>query len=77
MNVESPLFAEQFEALRPSLPDGDAEWRQVAFDRFAALGLPSQKREAWRYTPLSALRNELAHAPWMVKASTRQWKAKR
>jgi Fe-S cluster assembly protein SufD len=59
MNAETPLFAEQFEAARPALPDGDASWRQLAFDRFAALGLPSQQREAWRYTSLAALRGEL------------------
>jgi Fe-S cluster assembly protein SufD len=59
MNVETPLFTEQFEQIRPSLPDGDAEWRQMALDRFNALGLPTQKREAWRYTPLSGLKNEL------------------
>jgi Fe-S cluster assembly protein SufD len=59
MNAESPLLAEQFEALRPSLVDGDADWRQMAFDRFAMLGLPSQKREAWRYTPLKALKGNL------------------
>ena len=59
MNAESPHLAEQFEALRPSLVDGGADWRQMAFDRFTMLGLPSQKREAWRYTPLRALKGNL------------------
>jgi Fe-S cluster assembly protein SufD len=59
MNAESPLFAEQFEAMKPSLPGGDASWRQMAFDRYAAFGLPTRKREAWRYTPLSALQGDL------------------
>jgi len=60
--MNAPLFTEQFEQIRPSLPDGDAEWRQVALDRFNALGLPSQKREAWRYTPLTGLKSDLTAA---------------
>jgi len=70
MNVESPLFAEQFEAMKPSLPGGDASWRQMAFDRFAAFGLPSRKREAWRHTSLSALKGDLTGQPLDMEGIT-------
>ncbi len=55
--VES--FVEQFAALRDELPGAGLPWlqdlREDGIARFAALGLPSAKVEAWKYTRLRPL----------------------
>ncbi|HZR73798.1 Fe-S cluster assembly protein SufD [Bradyrhizobium sp.] len=50
-------LAEQFAAAGPTLPGGPAisKLRTVAFDRFAAAGLPHSRVEAWKYTDLRRL----------------------
>lgn len=47
-------FRQAFEALRPALA-GVPERRQAAFARFAELGLPGPREEAWKYTSLRRL----------------------
>lgn len=48
---------EQFEAVAGSLPGTAAitDARRAAIGRFAALGLPTRRNEAWKYTDLRAL----------------------
>lgn len=57
MEGENPLG--DFAALEATLPGHDVPWvremRRAAASRFTALGFPSQKVEAWKYTGLSAL----------------------
>jgi len=57
MEGENPLA--DFSALESTLPGHDVGWvkdlRRSAASRFTALGYPSQKVEAWKYTGLSAL----------------------
>jgi Fe-S cluster assembly protein SufD len=50
-------LAEAFSAAKPTLPgDGKiVQWREAAFERFAAVGLPHRRVEAWKYTDLRAL----------------------
>lgn len=39
-----------------ALPDNAlAQWRRAAFERFAAIGLPTQREEDWKYTNLRRL----------------------
>lgn len=50
-----------FAAAKPILP-GDGKvvaWREAAFERFAATGLPHRRVEAWKYTDLRALLREV------------------
>src|SRR5215471_14391129 len=54
--AEQQLAAEWQEAVR-RLP-GPAELRAAAFERFAAVGLPSRRVEEWKYTDLRALMRE-------------------
>ena len=53
-------FVESFEAARAVLPGTASPWvrslREEAAARFAGLGLPTRKLEAWKYTDLSPLR---------------------
>ena len=49
-------YREAFEALRPSLR-GSAARRSAAFARFAELGFPGSREEAWKYTSLRRLEN--------------------
>lgn len=57
-------FVESFEAARSVLPGTAIPWvkslREEAVARFARLGLPTRKLEAWKYTDLGPLRQ----APW-------------
>ena len=57
MEGENPL--RDFATLEAVLPGHDILWvrelRRAAASRFTALGIPSQKVEAWKYTGLSAL----------------------
>jgi len=50
-------LADTFAAAKPTLPGGDgvAAWRDAAFARFAAAGLPHRRVEAWKYTDLRDL----------------------
>ena len=50
-------LADQFAAAGQSLPGGPAvsKLRTIAFDRFAAAGLPHPRVEAWKYTDLRRL----------------------
>jgi Fe-S cluster assembly protein SufD len=50
-------LAEQFAAAGPTLPGGSAisKLRAIAFNRFAAAGLPHPRVEAWKYTDLRRL----------------------
>lgn len=61
----SERFVAGFADARGTLPGGDREWvtalRQAGIDRFASLGLPAARQEAWKYTRLTALeRGEFA-----------------
>ena len=47
-------YREAFEALRPSLR-GSGTRRSAAFARFAELGFPGSREEAWKYTSLRRL----------------------
>jgi len=47
-------YREAFEALRQSLR-GSGTRRSAAFDRFAELGFPAPREEAWKYTSLRRL----------------------
>lgn len=47
-------FRQAFESLRPALP-GQPERRRAAFARFAELGFPGAREEAWKYTSLRRL----------------------
>lgn len=55
-NAELAL-ADAFAAAKPTLPGNPtvAGWREAAFGRFAAAGLPHRQLEDWRYTDLRAL----------------------
>ena len=52
-------FAERFGALPAALPDSEPSWlrslREDGLARFQALGLPTPKLEAWKYTNLRPL----------------------
>jgi Fe-S cluster assembly protein SufD len=52
-------YAANFAALQDDLPGGNLPWlaadRSAAIARFTALGLPSQKIEAWKYSNLTPL----------------------
>lgn len=64
-------FVDHYDSLKPSLPGHALPWmaalRDRALDSFAESGLPTQKREAWKYTNLRGLKqlelNEQALAP--------------
>ncbi len=59
-------FLEPYDRLKAGLPGATLSWlrdlRDQGRDRFAALGLPTVKNEAWKYTPLRAL-DKLAFRP--------------
>ncbi len=52
-------YAERYREFAPALPGADLPWlktlRQEAIARFSALGLPSPRVEAWKYTNLGSL----------------------
>ena len=52
-------FVAGFAEARDELPGGASGWvaelRQAGIDRFATLGLPGPRQEAWKYTRLNAL----------------------
>jgi len=52
-------FAEHWGVLREALPGQDLPWlsglRERALARFAAAGMPTPRRESWKYTSLRAL----------------------
>lgn len=54
MSQASEAFARAF-AQRPSGGDPLAARRREAFERFTALGIPTTRDEAWRFTPLRGL----------------------
>jgi Fe-S cluster assembly protein SufD len=53
--VKAAPFLETLDAQRARLPDGAAAWRVSALAELAAVGLPTPRREDWRYTDLKAL----------------------
>lgn len=57
--VSANNFTTRFAGLREHLPGGRTPWvaalRAEAAEHFAAVGLPSRKLEAWRYTDLGAI----------------------
>ena len=59
MSEASQHYADQFDALRATLPGAGLPWlaqlRDEAMTRFALEGMPSRKIEDWKYTNLSAL----------------------
>ena len=64
----APCFAAQFGDMRSRLPGAAyrplADLRSANFDRFAALGFPTTRQEAWKYTNITRLANvEMALAP--------------
>jgi Fe-S cluster assembly protein SufD len=54
VSAETDLYRAHFERLRPSLGDGEPSWlralRASALVRFEALGFPTTRDEAWKYT---------------------------
>ena len=52
-------FVSGFDAVAPALPGGGQDWvaalRRAGIARFAELGLPTPRHEAWKYTRLNAL----------------------
>src|SRR5690606_11823164 len=59
MVVGTEPWLAQFAALKESLPGADLPWlaelREAGCTRFAELGLPTHKVEAWKYTSLRPL----------------------
>ena len=55
-------FLARFRHLRGQLP-GDGAVRGVAESAFVAMGLPTRRDEAWRYTTLKALADTAFHEP--------------
>jgi Fe-S cluster assembly protein SufD len=53
-NTTVEQYRRAFESLRPALP-GAATRRDAAFARFAELGFPAPRDEAWKYTSLRRL----------------------
>jgi len=55
----SSQFVSGFAAAQPVLPGAAGTWvaelRRTGIDRFATLGLPTTRHEAWKYTRLTAL----------------------
>ena len=56
----STAFVEQYDNLKPELPGHALPWmtalRDRAMDSFAESGLPTQRRESWKYTNLRGLK---------------------
>ena len=56
----STAFVDQYDVLKPQLPGQDLPWlsklRDQAMARFAESGLPTQRRESWKYTNLRGLK---------------------
>ena len=52
-------YADAFEAVRRTAPAPDAviELRRRAFERFTALGMPTTRLEAWRFTNVAPIAN--------------------
>ncbi|WP_282608128.1 Fe-S cluster assembly protein SufD [Pelagibius sp. Alg239-R121] len=52
-------FVDQYDSLKPELPGSALPWmtalRDRAMDAFSASGLPTQRRESWKYTNLRNL----------------------
>src|SRR6185436_6295790 len=52
-------YAEQFASVAPALPGAGLPWlrqaREHGIERFAKLGLPTPRTEAWKYTNLNPL----------------------
>jgi Fe-S cluster assembly protein SufD len=53
--VRPTAFLDTLDAERVRLPDGAASWRSAALAELAAVGLPTPRREEWRYTDLRQL----------------------
>jgi Fe-S cluster assembly protein SufD len=57
--AETDVYRARFESLRPSLQGRGPAWlaaiRQAAMDRFEALGFPTTRDEAWKYTSVAAI----------------------
>jgi Fe-S cluster assembly protein SufD len=53
--VRSTAFLDTLDAERARLSDGAAGWRSAALAEFAAAGVPTPRREEWRYTDLRQL----------------------
>ncbi len=68
--AEEKVFAPGFEEFEAEHA-GEAAWlgqlRRRAFDRFAELGFPTTKVEAWRYTGVGPI----AHTPWALEKDGR------
>ena len=66
-------FAERFGALPATLPEGEPGWlrnlREDGLARFQALGLPTPKLEAWKYTNLRPL-EKTGFAPGLPEDGT-------
>ncbi|MEO1092497.1 MAG: Fe-S cluster assembly protein SufD [Pseudomonadota bacterium] len=58
----APGYAELFQAMRGALP-GPADLRQESFERFAELGFPNLRAEAWKYTNLKPVAELAPSAP--------------
>jgi len=67
-------LADLYLTARRSLPGGEdiAAVRSAAFDRFAAVGLPHPRVEAWRYTDLRRLMREAKDIAVAPDATARQ-----
>jgi len=57
------LFEEAASKLPGAKAPWVADWRAVAFQRFASLGFPSVREEAWKYTSVAALSGKAWRLP--------------
>ncbi|TQV79052.1 Fe-S cluster assembly protein SufD [Denitrobaculum tricleocarpae] len=59
-NAMTTPFVDQYDGLKPALPGHALPWlaalRDRALDSFAETGLPTQRRESWKYTNLRGLK---------------------
>ena len=75
MNVTTTeSFLEQYRAVESHLPGGSLPWlekmRKGGLERFAGLGLPTPRQEAWRYTSLKGLSKEKFHLDPRIEPMT-------
>lgn len=80
-SIEAPaVYADLFAEARDRLPGADRPWLQAirrdGFDRFRALGFPTQRVESWKYSNLNALARidlSLPTTPRLTEAELAPW----
>ncbi len=62
INEQPALFAEQFDAVRSTLPGHGLAWldarRQASFSAYSDLGMPTTKLESWKFTRLPGIADD-------------------